>query len=125
MTAAPRRRWFKFGLRTMFALFTIVCGWVGYQINWIRERHAFVEEIESSTFDVNFSPAPIEKWVVVPQPPLSLRIFGEQYAPFASLYYWDETPSQLVSNAKGLFPEANIECAGPRPIFLRYPPTTP
>ena len=32
------RRWFRFSLRTMFVLVTVVCVWLGYQLNWIRER---------------------------------------------------------------------------------------
>jgi hypothetical protein len=39
-----RRRWFRFSLRTLFVLFTLLsipfC-WIGYQLNWIRERQEF------------------------------------------------------------------------------------
>jgi hypothetical protein len=41
----PKRRWFRFGLRTLFVLMTIfgvVSGWVAYQFNWIRQRHEFL-----------------------------------------------------------------------------------
>jgi hypothetical protein len=37
----PRRRWYQFSLRTMFVLVTVACvvlAWVGYSLNWIRQR---------------------------------------------------------------------------------------
>ncbi len=36
---APNRRWFRFSLRTMFVVVTVLCVWLGYHLNWIRERH--------------------------------------------------------------------------------------
>lgn len=35
---APKRRWFRFSLRTFFVVVTILAVWLGYQINWIRQR---------------------------------------------------------------------------------------
>ena len=39
---APKRRWFRFSLRTLFVLVTVVGCWLGYSINWIKQRHAFL-----------------------------------------------------------------------------------
>jgi hypothetical protein len=36
---APRRRWFAFSLRALFVVVTVFGCWLGYQLNWIRERH--------------------------------------------------------------------------------------
>ena len=41
MPTPPRRRWFLFGLRTLLILVT-VSSWLGYHLNWIRQRHAFL-----------------------------------------------------------------------------------
>ena len=38
MNLAPSRRWFRFSLRTGFILLTVLCAWVGYEVNWIRQR---------------------------------------------------------------------------------------
>lgn len=41
--AAPKRRWFRFGLRTLFVVVTVFCLFLGgtaYNLNWIRQRHA-------------------------------------------------------------------------------------
>jgi hypothetical protein len=38
MTLAPKR-WFHWSLRTMFVVVTVLCLWMGYQLNWIRQRN--------------------------------------------------------------------------------------
>jgi hypothetical protein len=45
MTLAPKRRW-SYSLRTLFVVVTVVGCWLGYELNWIRERHEFVNEQE-------------------------------------------------------------------------------
>jgi len=35
----PKRRWFRFSLRTLFVLVAIIGVFCAYQINWIRQRH--------------------------------------------------------------------------------------
>jgi len=52
LTPAPKRRWFRWSLRTMFVVVT-VCGWIGYQLNWIRQRHEFIEaEVDPNCWTV-------------------------------------------------------------------------
>ena len=46
MTAAPPPRRFRFGLRTLFVVVVIAsipCAWVGYSLNWIRQRHEVLD----------------------------------------------------------------------------------
>jgi hypothetical protein len=92
----PKRRWLRFSLRTLFiAIAVISAAWVAYQLNWIRERHAFLERFAEyqppgagtgSTGDI-ISPWP-------------LRPFGEQ--PRNQLF----VPKELLPQAHSLFPEA-------------------
>ena len=38
----PKLRWFQFQLRTLLigmTLLSLPCAWVGYSLNWIRQRH--------------------------------------------------------------------------------------
>ena len=43
-TPLPRkRRWFAFSLRTLFVMMTVACC-MGYQLNWIRQRHSFASK---------------------------------------------------------------------------------
>ena len=44
MIPAPRRRWFAFSLRTMFIVVTLFGCWLGYELHWIRQRHAFIDD---------------------------------------------------------------------------------
>ena len=37
-TKKPRRRWFRFSLRTFFILITIFGVWLGVQAKWVRDR---------------------------------------------------------------------------------------
>ena len=41
---APRRRWFQFGLRTLFVLTTLVALWLAWELSFIRERQAWLRE---------------------------------------------------------------------------------
>src|SRR5258708_10246160 len=44
MTPAPKRRWFRFSLRTMFVVVTLFGCWLAYSLNWIRQRHDFIAD---------------------------------------------------------------------------------
>ncbi len=44
MTTAPKRRWFAYSLRTLFVVVTVFGVWLGYELNWIRERHEFLAQ---------------------------------------------------------------------------------
>ena len=42
----PKRRWFRFSLRTLFVLVTIAglaAGWVLHQLNWLEQRREFTK----------------------------------------------------------------------------------
>ena len=49
MTPAPKRRWFRFSLRTLFVVMTVFACWLGYEINWIRQRHIVVGDTQVQT----------------------------------------------------------------------------
>src|SRR4249920_2312085 len=42
MTAPPKRRWFRFSLRTMFIVVTIFGVWLGWQLQIVRERKELI-----------------------------------------------------------------------------------
>ena len=44
MTQVSKRRWFQFNLRTLFVLITLIACWLGYELNWIRQRRNFIAE---------------------------------------------------------------------------------
>jgi hypothetical protein len=45
MTFAPRRRWFRYSLRTLFVVMTVVCCWLGWNVHIVRQRQAAWAEV--------------------------------------------------------------------------------
>ncbi len=43
MTDSNRSR-FRFSLRTLFVVVTVTSCWLGYQMNWIRQRHNVIND---------------------------------------------------------------------------------
>jgi len=68
--------------------------WVGYQLNWIRQRHQYIQR--SDVWVLPVDPNPFD----MPEAPWSLRLSGEQA--FVCL----AVPEADVERAKALFPEA-------------------
>ena len=69
MTPTPKRRWPRFTLRTLFVVVTVFGCWMGYQLNWIRQRHVVLENNEVVISSVGFY------WEGLP--PWPLGWFGE------------------------------------------------
>ena len=44
---APRRRWLRFGLRTMFVVLTVFSVWLGWQAKIVRDRREALAKLES------------------------------------------------------------------------------
>jgi hypothetical protein len=91
------RRYFQFSLRTLFVLVTVLSVWLGYQLNWIRERHKALEELQQTSvvFDT-YKPAP---W--------SIRLI-ERGVPSIAVNPDVARDAQKVGRLKRLFPEAMI-----------------
>ena len=88
----------QFSLRTIFiaiAMLSIPMGWVAYQLNWIRQRHVFLDKGFDHSGDVA---GPFRFYKC----PWSLSLFGEQAR--NSLY----VDKSRENEAKELFPEAII-----------------
>jgi hypothetical protein len=130
MTTAPKRRWFRFSLRTLFLGVTLFGCWFGYELYWIRQRHAFIaaedsvrERIpaEGLTVAVTYSGAPGKQ----PLAPSMLWAFGENG--FATVFVLADadTVQELTDNdrdrvrqARRLFSEATIKT-----VHVRLTPT--
>ena len=94
----PKRHWFRFSLRTLFVLVTIIgvaAGWVAYQLNWIRQRHEFLGRPPNGIYANDNSELP---W--------SLKLFGEK------AMYTVYTPELTKHEAEKLFPEAGVVVIG-------------
>lgn len=119
MNDRPSRRRLRFSLRTLFVVVTIGGVWLGYSLNWIRERHrelrwisrhggAYLDGIPKSCYTPKGSPVEL----VDNPPPWAIRILGER----GVWVVYIEPPSthdvefaQHVKSIKRLFPESRVD----------------
>ncbi len=115
----PRRRW-SFSLRTMMGVTTLACCWLGYQLNWIRERHEFMALAKACETNLPIAvegtliAIPSNSEVFAPAP-ISLRFFGE---PGVVAFIIPEASKPLRARATSLFPEATLSEVGAKVLGL-------
>jgi len=109
---SPRRRWFRYSLRTLFVFLTlssVAFVWIAKQMTWIRERHEALRLhawfCKEATWTECVSTEPHAPWQV--------RIFGERGVSEVTVILdsWEETDSEFnakIERTKKLFPEATI-----------------
>jgi hypothetical protein len=109
----PRR--FRFGLRTLFVVVTVVACWCGYQVNWIRQRQAAIGSGDARIVWYGpgdlFFPDPTTQKQPVEAPveaPWNLRLFGETGARGVVVRHRSD-----VERMRRLFPEASIHSSDP------------
>jgi hypothetical protein len=123
--ATPKRRLFRFSLRTLFVVVTLAglfLGWRAYCLDWIRQRHDWIDHPTSVYMHCNGGHSP----------PWYLRLFGEkQGLEVISMRFvpWTEPEPELTAEQRvqydriqRLFPEAVISTSpldGRRPKNLR------
>jgi len=105
----PRGRWFRFSMRTVFVLLTVLgifFSWLAIQIQWMRDRHEAIEWLRGhSAQTVNLAgpscPAP---W--------SLRILGERGVSWIVIeglnFPSDRERERRGHELQRLFPEAEV-----------------
>jgi len=103
-TSASKRRWFRYSLRTLFVMMTVFACWLGYELNWIRQRHAVLQDWNASAFTPLFPHTRVS-------PPGMLGLFGE--IGYGCL--WKESQTPLTNQEEGklasvrrMFPEATV-----------------
>jgi hypothetical protein len=114
---APKRRWFRFAfsLRTLFVAVTVFGCWLGYSLNWINQRHAFIaDEVlareRHPTHDTwSASIAGRRTTPPLPRAPGMLWVLGE--GGWSSLCVLAEaiTVNELTDQP---FPHASLTCVG-------------
>jgi hypothetical protein len=95
----PRHR-FQLSLRTLMLLVTLLCAefaWAGYQLHWLKQRHAALASERFGEMAIAFEPET--------DAPSFLWIFGEFGVP--ALWCENDTPENLET-LRRLFPEAKI-----------------
>jgi hypothetical protein len=107
--ATPKRRWFQFTLRRLFAVAKVagvLFAWIACQLNWIMQRHEYMEPFRSLEWA---GPATLP-WGDN-DAPWSLRIFGERgvYTHWVAVADETSTDGQAeVERVRRLFPESRM-----------------
>jgi hypothetical protein len=114
MTSAPKRRWFRFSLRTLFVVVTVgaVLSWLGWNFRAVRQRDDAIWLIESKGGQVDFVQPGSEKFAA----PIIFRLFGDRQVEWLMAPKLDFT-AEDCDRFMRLFPEAKIlrtEYAAPR-----------
>jgi hypothetical protein len=120
MIEPSRRRWFQFGLRTMFVVVTMFAVWLGYYANWIRQRNLVRAEI------VHFVDGTIAKEFVPLRHtmPWQLKLLGESPMVFFYIYAATDLPEEWarVDRIRKICPESHMVVMGvrdPQPSSFR------
>jgi hypothetical protein len=113
----PRRRWFRFSLRTMLIVVTALCVWLAWESSVVRERRELRRELTESRFEfetaANWSQriplgASLEKPASVS---LVRRLLGDeaiQHIWYVPHYQEPEETKELLARLKRVFPEAEL-----------------
>jgi hypothetical protein len=107
------RRWFQFSLRSLtigVTLLAVPCAYVGYNLNWIRERDAARKSLIGRTlFDsgMDYRNRRFLTGYPLRLAPWSLRILGETGAGIWILDIPKSDP--VIEQLRRLFPEASIQ----------------
>ena len=88
---APNRRWFRFSLRTFLVGMVLLGGafaWVGYHLNWIRERQAIVtrSDVRAAKGSYFLEPPPVAPW--------PLRLFDKTAYRSVTIVFVDQQRTQ-------------------------------
>jgi hypothetical protein len=107
-----QRRWYQFSLREMFVLTFVVSiplAWVGYSLNWIRQRHDAMgplrrlNALQIQSPDLFGHPEAKPTTAIAP---CCLWLFGEQGQ--GELHVHDYPNGTSPKKLRKLFPEAKI-----------------
>jgi hypothetical protein len=109
-----RRRWYQFGLGTMFVVVTLLAVFIAYHVNWIRQRRAVIEECVYVSASAPYDPRVLGQQKHLPvRAPSILPYFGESGFYTLSLEFPGTSDKDMpvtvpaeLERIRMLFPEA-------------------
>jgi len=110
-TPKSRRRWFQFGLGTMLLLVTLLCMWLAWQANWIKQRHGYWAEHPYSSrepeLNDKLATAPRLLWLLGEPGETRMQVNVPTFSKNGEYHRKNAGPE--AERARALFPEAIIE----------------
>jgi hypothetical protein len=125
MSDKRRRSWFRFSLRTLLILTTLVCCWLAWESAIVRQRKALLAEMQASGA---FSVSPANAvWMISPltrpsdyprRPTISWlrRCLGDQAISYVS--YFNVPPHIDLDRIQRAFPEAQFSESQPFQLIM-------
>lgn len=122
MNAPSPRRWFRFSLRTLLVLVTLVACWLGWESSVVRHRQAIRKEFDAKP-GIDFTTADSSLWSYPPgtakpraSVPLVRRLLGDE--PIQEIWmarWFNQISDADVARLTKAFPEATIQESHPEP----------
>jgi hypothetical protein len=106
-----RRTWFRFSLRTVFVLVTLLCCWLALQVRRVHQREATIQSLAARGV-VAIRKDPCQP---LPTIPVVRSFLGDEPVAIFDLHDvgFDEREAQLIANT---FPEARVYLNGEQPL---------
>ena len=105
----PKRRWFRFGLPTLFVAVTVIACFLGWQVNIVRQRRVILDTIGRANEGVKYNlRGGLFRRFDEPSVPFWREWLGDK--PVLNIVLWEYepfTPSE-IETIKQLFPEAVV-----------------
>jgi hypothetical protein len=123
MNEKPRRRWLRFGLRTLFVSVTLLCCWLGWETSVVRERKAVMAEYQANgmfhfTPAAEYTPYPLPGQSPPPSAtvPWVRRWLGDAAIQQIWFYRHGYGPTEAdIQRVTRVFPEAEMHESLPEP----------
>lgn len=111
-----KSRWFRFSLRTLFVLVTVVACWLGWNLRIVRERKAVLAELVeaqkhySYKTTAHYVPAADDDLETGGDMRISLvrRLMGD--VAYREIYLPENTPPELLERAEYAIAETRLTC---------------
>jgi hypothetical protein len=112
----PGRRWFRFGLRTLFVVVTVLCCYLAWETSVVRHRQKALREMQTlggfqivtaAAYDQQFRGTPIG----APPAKVSLirRLLGDQAIQEIWVHWYNKPADAEIQRFARTFPEAKLQ----------------
>jgi hypothetical protein len=115
MTEKSPRRWFRFGLRTLLIVVTVLCCYLAWETSVVRKRRAVLDELRTSGgFTITTASAWNQRFPVGSPPQrtaqvsLVRRLLGDEAVQEISYFHHINPPREELDRLARVFPEAEF-----------------